>query len=112
MLALIAAALLPPPFSLISFGAGLAIAAALFMLRPSSEELERQASEANKDPGLVTVFQVAEMSNLPPGQAVQALDRAGVARADVVGWRRRLPARITDLRYRRAEVERWLDARV
>lgn len=112
LLALMAAALVPPPFSLISFGAGLVIATALFMLRPSPAGLARQAGEANEDPDLLTVFEVAEMSGLRPAQAAQALDRAEVTRADAVGWRRKLPVRMTNLRYRRADIQRWLEARV
>lgn len=82
LLLMVAAILVPPPVSLVLFGAAVVTALALIPLRPRDEQLADYARRANRDPNLVTLYDAAEMCGLSTGETVLALDRAGVPRAD------------------------------
>jgi hypothetical protein len=111
VLSLISSGFTPWPISLILFGLGVLIVAVLVVRRPSESDLARQASEACDDPGLMTVWEVAEVADMPRKAVVLALDRDGISRADQRGWRAMLPIPITQIRYRCADVDRWLSTR-
>lgn len=111
LLSFIAAVLSPWPASIILFCLGVLIAVVLVLLRPKESDLVAQAAEACDDPDLMTVWDVADVSDAPVKAIVLALERDGVPRADRHGWRARLPVAVDRIRYRRADVARWMSAR-
>ena len=108
---LIAAYLTPAPTSVILLGLGLLLAIALMLWRRKEPDLAAQALEVCDNPDLMTVWEVSEASGLPTKTVVLALSRDEVPRADRVGWRARLPVPITQIRYRRTDIARWLGSR-
>jgi len=110
LIALLCAYLAPWPASAILFGLGLLIAIALLVRRPTQADLAARASETCESPDLMTIWEVAEASGADVNAVLLALERDGVPRADRLGWRARLPVPMTQIRYRRTDVARWLSA--
>lgn len=111
LIALLGAYLTAWPASAILLGLGLLIAILLLARRPTQADLAAQASESCESPDLMTVWEVAEASGANVNAVLLALERDGVPRADRLGWRARLPVPMTQVRYRRADVAGWLNAR-
>lgn len=87
--------------------------AAFEILRPPSETALRDHAEGlNPNPDdEMTLYEVADIAGMSWKDVPRALERAGVSRSDATGWRARLPVVATHIRYRRDEVQRWLDTR-
>lgn len=111
LLSLISGYLTPRPASVILFNLGVLITVVLVVVRPRESDLAAQASAACDDPDLMTAWEAAEVAGEAAKTVVLALDRDGVPRADRLGWRAKLPVPMTRIRYRRADIARWLSTR-
>lgn len=111
LLSLVIGFVAPWPMSPILIVLGIVIAITLFLTGSNEAELAAQARNANDDPDLMTVWEVAEAAGMPTKSVVRVLNRDGVSRADARGWRARAPVAATKIRYRRSEIARWLDTR-
>jgi hypothetical protein len=108
LLCLITGYLVAWPASGALIGLAAAIGLVLVLGRPKQTDLAARAAAACEDPDLMTIWEVAELARTPAKTVVLALHRDGVPRADRLGWRARLPVPMTEIRYQRADITRWL----